>query len=86
MSDQPPQPVSVLKVFLWVVVGVVLGGVAGAIAGIGLTMALTALVVATSDDPTAGSVAIIVIGLLPGGALFGAAGGAVLALKLNGAR
>jgi hypothetical protein len=65
--------------FLLIAVGLVVGAVAGAALGIAASMALGILSQWTHpDDPSAGSVAIIVVGLFPFGALLGATTGASL--------
>lgn len=64
-----------LRVTLGVIVGAFVGGAAGFYGAMGLGIAFQFL---NPRDPSAGSVAIIVIATLPGGVIFGALAGGTL--------
>ena len=80
MTNQEPRPIAILFLkFAWVSVGMIIGGVIGVACGFGLSMGLAHFSVwMKPDDPSAGSVAIVAIGLVPGGLIFGAVFGGVL--------
>lgn len=85
MNDQDPGPIvtGFLKC-LWVFVGLIVGGAIGVACGLGLTIGLVSLAqVAHPNDSSTASSAIAGILLVPGGLLWGAATGAIVALKLQ---